>query len=108
MKMNLPKTIMLYCQKIDLIVSDGENWQQGSIGRFNEKDNNICLDSRAHNEVILNTILHEVIHAILCTNCLDKKLKSENEELAVGVIVNGLISFIRSNKPIIHLIMGDK
>lgn len=52
-----------------------------------------------------NTILHEIIHALVYVQGLEPDLKGDKEEKVVLSLTNGLIQFMRDNPKVMNQIM---
>lgn len=64
-------------------------------GEFFAKDKKIGIDARESGAQLVNTVLHEALHAVVYQQGL--KLENDQEELVVNSVANGLTGILVDN-----------
>lgn len=100
-KVKLPKTINFGFRIFRVILQEDYSGDD-TYGHSDYQKGIICIDASMSEEMIKDTLLHEIIHIILTLICNDPKKELDNENLVVG-LTSGLLLVLNLNKGLFKL-----
>lgn len=92
---NLPKMLKIGYQDIKII--PGEFNLDGDLGAYRDEESEIYINTTKPKREILNTLLHETLHAICHNYGLRESMECKEEEKLVSVLANGLTQTFVTN-----------
>ena len=102
---NLPSKIKVSCYDIAI-----KQWHPESAnakenyGQFSSQDLSIGIDASVHPVKLVDTLIHEVYHAIFWTGGLKDE---DDEERTVGVLATGFTQVCRDNPELVKFIQSN-
>jgi Zn-dependent peptidase ImmA (M78 family) len=92
---NLPKMLKIGYQ--DITIVPGEFNLDGDLGAYNDEESKIYINTTKPRREILNSLLHEALHAICHNYGLRESMEHKNEEKLVCILANGLTQTLKDN-----------
>ncbi|CTQ45686.1 hypothetical protein [Roseibium aggregatum] len=94
---SLPSQIVVGYQTVGVYVD--EMIPASNVAAYSAAHSRIHIDSSAHhtNEDIVNSVIHEVLHACFYTSNLSRLDPGEHEEMTVTMLANSLTQVFRDN-----------
>ena len=96
--MDLPKSLKIGYRKISLEPKDMED-----VGEFLTLENKIIYNNKVTPPELINTVLHESLHAIFADRLVDI-ISSKKEETVVNTLANGIMSLLIDNPNLLKYI----
>lgn len=113
-----PYTFAIVCSKQAILEEDAKDLafklasddeSDSSVGRFLDLQQQILLDPDQKEDMMADTLLHEILHAIYYTSALKEiELRDLNEEQLVGILTPILLDTLRRNPEVVNYLMNSR
>jgi len=80
-----------------------ESLGEGKFGKCDRNQSIIYIDTQWKAQQVVNTFIHEIMHAVIFEMAIDRK-SFEGEEELVNPLTNGLMAVFRDNPVLLDII----
>jgi Zn-dependent peptidase ImmA (M78 family) len=98
---NIPKKINIFSAEYKIILHDGDKWNDSKIEMYGQiiydkREIHICKNQP--DDGIIQTLIHEILHAIIYSLNIEEIENNKNYERIVDTLATGLSDVIIRNK----------